>query len=282
MRTCNHSLAFPKALVLTFLMLLLEGSGCAELSIHMLDVGQGDALLILCDGQSLLVDAGPEETGTFVHNYVSQRITDNQLDYVIATHGHADHLGGMTEALRGFSIGQIYTPAAIPMSYWLNHILPKTKGGSFTVNKPQPKETFTLGTATIQFLNVLTEAEIENDLSLVIRIDYENTSVLLTGDLEGAGEISLLEAGADLKADVLKVGHHGGNTSTSDAFLKSVHPRYALISVGKGNKHGHPHQEVLTRLAKNSITVYRTDQFGTIIMTSDGQDWKAEVMKTGK
>ena len=122
-------------------------------------------------------------------------------------------------------------------------------------------------------------SEIPNNLCIVVRLDYGDTSALLTADLEGEGELYLLETGANLKADVLKVGHHGGNTSTTDAFLKAVDPEYAVISVGKGNKHGHPHQETINKLMKRNISIYRTDEFGTIVMTSDGKAWRTEVRK---
>jgi beta-lactamase superfamily II metal-dependent hydrolase len=114
---------------------------------------------------------------------------------------------------------------------------------------------------------------------LVLRIDYEKTSVLLTADIEGEAEMNLVNSGLPLKADVLKIGHHGGNTSTCEAFLKAVDPQYAVISVGKGNKHGHPHPEPLSNLEKKNVTVYRTDLFGTIVGTSDGEKWTFEVSK---
>ena len=127
----------------------------------------------------------------------------------------------------------------------------------------------------------MANAENANDLCIIVRIDYGQNSILLMADMEGEGEQFLLEQQTQLKADILKIGHHGGNTSTSEQFLKAVNPKIAIISVGTDNKHGHPHKEIINRLEKYNVTVYRTGVFGTIILTSNGTEWTVEVSKVG-
>lgn len=259
--------------------LLIPFSAAAELKIHVIDVGQGDAILVQCDGQSMLVDAGPEAAGSVVSRYLKETVGLSGLDIVVATHEHDDHLFGMPDALSGLSVKKVYSPASVPMSYWFTTILPRLKQKELEVVKPLPQESFQLGDAAVSFLNVLTEAGNANDLSLVLRIDYGGSSALLTADIEGNAETAMVQAGIPLKADLLKVAHHGGNTSTCESFLNAVSPQYAVISVGAGNKHGHPHRETLSSLANRNVTVYRTDLFGTVVCISDGEGWTFEVSK---
>ena len=265
--------------VLAFLLLLFPAAVRAELRVHFIDVGQGDAILVQCDGEAMLVDAGPLEAGPAVNRYLRETAGITELRYVIATHSHDDHLYGMPAALKGLSAGTVYSSPYIPMTYWFTEILPGMYNTDMVVKHPQEAETFMLGGAEVQFVNVPTASENENDHSIACRIVYGESSLLLTADIEGEAEISMLAAGVLLEADVLKVAHHGGNTSTCDAFLNAVKPEYAVISVGAGNPHGHPHQVVLDRLRKKNVTVYRTDEFGTVIASSNGYEWTFEVMK---
>ena len=265
--------------ICALILCILPMKVMADLRVHFINVGQGDSILVQCDGEAMLVDAGPLEAGRIVNDYVKNTAGIEILNYVIATHSHDDHLFGMPDALKGLAVEKIYSSSSIPLTYWFTEIMPGLNNKDMIVVSPQEREIFNLGGAEVQFVNVPTVSEVENDHSLACRIVYGECSVLLTADIEGEAEISMLDAGIDLKADVLKVAHHGGNTSTCDAFLNGVNPRYAVISVGSDNPHGHPHQRVLDRLQKKNIVTYRTDEFGTVIAVSDGHDWTFKVMK---
>lgn len=258
--------------------LYIVANGVAK--IHFIDVGQGDAILALCGGESLLIDAGPAEAGPVVNRYLKETLKTNILNYVIATHEHDDHIGGMPAALEGFQVEQIWSSPAIPMSWWLDHILPVTGQQTLRIEKPAPLSSFMLGSAAVTFINTTQEAVNPNDLSLAVRIDNGKSSAILTADIETEAEMNMLGKNVPLKASLLKVAHHGGNTSSSEAFIRAVSPSIAIISVGKGNKHGHPHAEPLRCLEKNGVSVYRTDENGTIICTSADDGWTVEVKKT--
>ena len=267
-----------KFLLALLALMMLPHMARADLTLHFIDVGQGDSVLVQCGGASMLVDAGPAEAGAVVNAYI-RNTGLSELDYVVATHEHDDHLFGMPDALSGLRVGTVYSSPAVPMTYWFESILPRLRQESLVLLRPQSLESFALGDATVTFLNTLTASENPNDLSLVLRIDYGETSALLTADIEGEAEMNLVNSTAPLKADVLKVAHHGGNTSTCEAFVKAVDPRYAVISVGKGNRHGHPHSGPLSNLEKRDVIVYRTDLFGTVTGTSDGKNWTFGVSK---
>ncbi len=268
-----------KLVILFFLTLLIPAVTKGEIKVHFIDVGQGDSILVQCDGENLLVDAGPQEAGSKVNAYLKNTAGVTVLKAVVATHEHDDHLFGMPDALSGLLIESIYSPKSIPMTWWFEQVMPRLPQSGLNVIKPNAGDSFRIGEAQVTFLNAMAQSEIPNNLSLVLRIEYRDTSVLLTADLEGDGEIRLLESGTKLASDVLKVAHHGGNTSTTDGFLKAVNPQIAVISVGKGNRHGHPHKETINKLIKQGISIYRTDEFGTIVLTSDGKSWTTEVSK---
>ena len=162
-------------------MLLLPVFASAEIKVHFIDVGQGDSILVQCDGETLLVDAGPEDAGTRVNNYIRELQGLDNLDYLIVTHEHDDHLGGMESALAGMSVNRIYSSTGISSSYWFQTLLPVLKQESLEVNYPSPNDSFQLGGATVTFVNPLTDSEKVNDCSLVVRIEYGDTAVLQIG-----------------------------------------------------------------------------------------------------
>ncbi len=268
---------FGAAIVCLFIA--IPALAFSELKVHFIDVGQGDAILVQCDGETLLVDAGSADAGETVNRYLTiiQRLEN--VDYVIATHEHDDHLGGMIIALHGLSVGHIYSSPLISSSYWFQTVLPILKQDSLDISYPAPMDSFKLGGATVTFVNTLTEAQSSNDSSLAIRIEYEDNSVLLTADIETEAEADMLRSGVPISSDVLKIAHHGGNTSCTEAFIRAVSPTIAIISVGAGNSHGHPHAEPLRMLEKQGVIIYRTDYYGTIICTSNGKEWTVEVSK---
>jgi len=248
-----------------------ESTAAETLVIHFLDVGQGDAALIQCGGQTLMIDGGDKNANQFIYSYLSEQGL-TYLDYIIATHPHDDHVKGLATALVLCDAGIVYSPVTEAEGEGFHDFIDKLayRGGHLTV--PHRGDTFSLGSATVTFL---TEPQPEwslNDQSLMVKIVFGNTSFIFTGDAEWLAEQDAIAGGIDLHADVLKLGHHGSLTSTSQEFLDAVQPKYAIISVGSGNKYGHPSDETLLKLTHMYVSVFRTDKHGTIICTSDGEN----------
>ena len=243
-----------------------EGSSFA---VHFIDVGQADGALILCDGQAMLIDGGNAEDSNLMYAYLKKQGVTH-LDYVIGTHAHEDHIGGLAGALNYATAGKVYCPVTDYDSKAFQNFKKAAKNRGCDLTVPKVGETFRLGSATCNILAVNTQKD-TNNTSIILRISYGETSLLFTGDAEREVEQALLEKGAPLHSTVLKVGHHGSDTSTGYAFLREVAPAYAVISVGKGNSYGHPTEEVLSRLRDAEVTTFRTDLQGDILCTSDGK-----------
>lgn len=238
---------------------------------HFLNVGQGDASLIICDGEAMLIDGGNSEKSSFIYSYLEQHgIT--HLKYIIGTHPDADHIGGLSGALNYATVDEAYCSELEYDTKTFKNFVKYLEKLGVNLQVPEVGQELTLGSATGQIIGPVITAEEGNNNSIVIRIEYGNTSFLFTGDAEYEEEKSIMESGAKLKSNVLKVGHHGSTYSTSRDFLKKVDPQYAIISVGKNNDYGHPHDKLLSRLKEKSVQVFRTDLQGTIICNSDGND----------
>lgn len=237
--------------------------------IDFIDVGQADAALVRCDGQTMLIDGGNVADSNLIYSYLQSRSIDH-LDVVVNTHAHEDHVGGLSGALNYATVGTAYCPVTEYSSKAFQNFVKYLDQQSVPITVPSPGDTFSLGSAQVQILGPISPSDEPNNTSIVLRIVYGNTSYLFTGDAQREEEAELLDAGYDLKSDVLKVGHHGSDTSTSYPFLREIMPEYAVISVGTGNSYGHPTQDVLSRLRDADVTLYRTDLQGDIILTSDG------------
>lgn len=251
-----------------------ETAGVSEsgsFTIHFIDVGQADSALVTCDGHSMLIDGGNADDSNLVYS-VLQRETDGHLDYVVGTHAHEDHIGGLSGAFEADTADVTFCPVTEYDSKAFRNFKTRAdeRGGGITV--PAVGDTFTLGEASITVVAVNSVHEDTNNTSIVIRIVYGDTSFLFTGDAEQETEEKILETGQDIESTVLKVGHHGSSTSTSQAFLDAVSPTYAVISCGKDNSYGHPHSETLAKLSSAGVEVLRTDELGDIYCTSDGTE----------
>ena len=243
-----------------------------NIKISFIDVGQAESILIQQGSYTMLIDAGYDTNAASVKDYISQQGI-NQLDYVIASHPHEDHIGGLSYILNSFKIGKIFMPKATDNTQAFEDFMSTVKNKNMTITTPVPGSTFKLGEAVCTVLGpVNTDVNDLNTYSIVIKITYGKNSFLLTGDAVESNEVAMIDAGYDVSADVLKVGHHGVYTSTSQVFLDKVNPKYAVISVGKGNLNGPPAPEVLTRLFNKEISTFRTDMNGTIVCTSDGNN----------
>ena len=238
--------------------------------VHFIDVGQADAALVICDGHYMLIDGGNAEDSDLVYSYLERHGAKN-LDYMVASHAHEDHIGGLSGALNYAKVDTALCPVTEYSSKVFQDMVKylEQQGKSLTV--PAPGDKFELGSARVEILGPVQEYDDTNDTSIVLRIDYGETSFLFTGDMETGAEKDLLESGADVRATVLKAGHHGSDTSTGYQFLREVSPQYTVISVGEGNKYGHPSDEVLSRFRDAGTEVYRTDMQGHIIAESDGK-----------
>lgn len=251
-----------------------ETAGVSEsgsFTIHFIDVGQADSALVTCDGHSMLIDGGNADDSNLVYS-VLQRETDGHLDYVVGTHAHEDHIGGLSSAFEVDTADVTFCPVTEYDSKAFRNFKTRAdeRGGGITI--PAVGDTFTLGEASVTVVAVNSVPEDTNNTSIVIRIVYGDTSFLFTGDAEQETEEKILESGQDIESTVLKVGHHGSSTSTSQAFLDAVSPTYAVISCGKDNSYGHPHSETLAKLASAGVEVLRTDELGDIYCTSDGTE----------
>ena len=240
------------------------------LEVYFLDVGQGDSEILRYGDKTMLIDAGTNaSTNVLLSDIKSLGIT--QFDIVVATHPHEDHIGGLDAVINNFSIGKLYMPRVTTTTKTFSDVLTAIKNKGYTVTAPVPGSTFNLG--DVQCMVLAPNSQKYDDLnnySIVIKVTYGSTSFLFTGDAQTLSEQEMLGKGFDMKADVLKVGHHGSDSSTSPQFLKAVSPKYGVIEVGKGNDYGHPHQITLDKLAAANVKVYRTDLNGTILFKSDG------------
>ena len=241
-----------------------------SLQVHFIDVGQADAALVICDGHYMLIDGGNAEDSDLVYSYLEHHGAKN-LDYMVASHAPEDHIGGLSGALNYAKVDTALCPVTEYSSKVFQNMVKylEQQGKSLTV--PAPGDKFDLGSARVEILGPVQEYDDTNNTSIVLRIDYGETSFLFTGDMETGAEKDLLESGADVRATVLKAGHHGSDTSTGYQFLREVSPRYTVISVGEGNKYGHPSDEVLSRFRDAGTEVYRTDMQGHVIAESDGK-----------
>ncbi|MBZ9608614.1 MBL fold metallo-hydrolase [Clostridium estertheticum] len=243
-----------------------------ELKVHYIDVGQADSILLQQGSNSMLIDAGNNADSELVKKYIADQGITN-LDFLVGTHPHEDHIGGLDYVINSFKIGKIYMPKAISTTKTFQDVVNAIKNKGMKATVPTPGESFKLGEATCTILapNGTGYKDTNND-SIVIKVSFGGNSFLFTGDAEDVSENEMLSKNYDLKADVLKVGHHGSKSSTTQGFLDKVSPKYAVVSVGKGNDYGHPVQSTMDKFKNKNIAVYRTDENGSIIATSNGKD----------
>ena len=240
------------------------------LTVRFLDVGQGDSILLACGDETMLIDGGPVEEGQFLVSRLN-RLDVTGLTYVVNTHPDEDHCGGLAAVLAKYPAEHVYSSVTEYTTKVFSNVVKYADEQGHPVEVPQTGDSWTLGSASVQVIGPVQTYSDPNNGSLVLRVDYGGTSFLFTGDMEQNAEADLMDSGANVRADVLKVGHHGSPTSSSEAFLEAVAPSIAVISVGKDNDYGHPGADVLARLEALGTTIYRTDTQGEIIITSDGQ-----------
>lgn len=241
------------------------------LEVLFIDVGQADAALLSSGGHHMLIDGGNREDSDKIYTVLKSRGVE-QLDYVVCTHAHEDHVGGLPAAISNFSVGKVFCSVDQYDSDVFKTFVEKTREKELSVTIPELYDTYTLGEANIIFIGPCEQSDETNNMSLVLKVYHGDNSFLFTGDAEYDSEKAIIESGADISCDVLKVGHHGSSTSTSYRFLYEANPKYAVISVGKDNSYGHPHDEVMSRLSDADVTVYRTDLSGDVLVKSDGKE----------
>jgi competence protein ComEC len=261
------------------LLLMLSLTSCVsieegnnDLKVHFIDVGQADSILVQQGNSSMLIDAGNNGDNKVVKSYLDgQGIT--ALDVVIGTHAHEDHIGSMDYIINSFQVGKVYFPKQTATTNTFKDFVTSVKSKELKLTVPAVGSSFKVGEAIVSILAPNgTGYEDANDYSIVVKVTFGSTSFLLTGDAEAVSESQMLSKELDVSATVLKVGHHGSRSSTGQTFLDRVNPKYAVVSVGKDNSYGHPTQEVMNRLNAKSIPVYRTDESGTVVATSDGSN----------
>lgn len=240
-----------------------------ELSVYFIDVGQADSILVINKDEAMLIDAGNNQDGQDVVSFIKEKgIT--KLNYVIGTHPHEDHIGGLDDVINSdIKIENVIMPKIQTNTRTFEDVLDAVENKNLSITAPNKGDNFKIGESNCQ---VMTDSILDkNNLNLssvVIRLEYGNNSFLFMGDSEEENEKTMIWP----KTDVLKVGHHGSNTSTSESFLNQVRPDYAVIMVGKSNNYGLPKEKIIERLKNVNAQIYRTDEMGTIKITSDGNN----------
>lgn len=223
----------------------------SNVKIHYIDVGQGDSELIQVNGKNILIDAGTSDMKAV--SYL-KKIGVAKLDYIIATHPHEDHIGSMDDVVKDFNVGTFYAPKVTTTTTTYSNMVNALKAKNLKITVPTVGSTLTIGDATLTFLapNSSTYQNL-NNYSIIVKLKYGNNSFIFMGDAEGVPESEILAKQLDVQADVLKVGHHGSTSSTTQAFLDKVNPKYAVISCAKNNDYGHPHKKTIDKLNTENI-----------------------------
>lgn len=253
--------------------------GDIKLKMHVIDVGQGDSILIQCGECNVLVDCGENGMGNTVLDYL-RKMGVSHLDWIIGTHPHSDHIGGMDTVIKSkeISIDHVMMPQTAkevtPTTMTYTEVLTAIKKKGLKITRPVPGTEYNLNGVTMLVLSPEKNAKYEdlNDYSIVLKFTYRNVSIITGGDASKNIEQQIISRDYDLSADIYKVSHHGGRDGNSQAYLDEINPRYAAISVGEDNKYGHPKNEILKRLKNLNCEVYRTDLDGDIIFESDGKN----------
>ena len=247
----------------------VSSEGNSDVSVHFLDIGQGDSIFVeLPNGECMLIDAGVANKGEFIKSYISES-GYNKIDYLVATHPHADHIGSMAYIVSNMDIGQVYMPNVSTTTKTYEKLLESIQQKGLKIKSA--KAGMNIVEESDLRVDILAPVKIDedelNNCSIIIKITYGYDSYLFIGDAE---KEELDTVSSDMSADVLKVGHHGSRTSTTEKFLEQVNPKYAVISCGEDNDYGHPHKETIDLLKMLDVEYYRTDIEGTITITSDG------------
>ena len=246
-----------------------------EVSVHFIDVGQAKAILVKTPTKTALIDAGENGQGELILTYLRRHGVE-RLDYLIGTHPHADHIGGMDEIIGRMDIGVIIMPEMqdeiIPTTKTYTDVLLAIVQKGYKITAAKPGDTYKLDDAVLTILAPVEQYNDLNNISVTSRLDFDEISFLFTGDIESAAEKDILAAGARLSADVLDIPHHGSNTSSTKDFIASVNPAMVVFSCGIDNSYGHPHREVLERFAAHGAKTYRTDLQGTIVISTNGKE----------
>lgn len=243
----------------------------STLRVHFIDVDQGDSILIESDNKYMLIDAGEKDKSKVVIDYLEE-VGVKKIDYVVGTHPHSDHIGGLADVIRHFDIGKIIMPDVIHTTRTFEDVLDAISEKGLKITKARVNDEYNIGDAS--FLVIApnkNDYSNLNNYSVGIKLQNGSNSFIFTGDAEVQSENEIINNGIKLDADVLKLGHHGSSTSNSKKFLDAINPDIAVISVGEDNQYGHPHIEVLQDLIDRNIILYRTDKQGSIILESDGR-----------
>lgn len=271
-----------KILTIILLLCLLVGClGCTQppqeqttgqFIVHFIDLGQSDSILLEYEGHFALIDSGYAETSDKLLDYLEKESVE-KLDLVVSTHMHGDHIGGLPAVLEAYEVEVLWHSRQTYYSDAYDKLLYYADQQDTLVETPVVTQLFLLGDVFLELLGPLQKSYTDiNNSSLVIMASYGENRFLFTGDMRHEAEKELMDAGTDLKADVLKVGHHGSYTSTSYLFLRTVQPDYAVIQCGRDNEYGHPHSEPMSRLRDADVDIYRNDKLGTVIAVSDGKN----------
>jgi len=252
-----------------------------KLQVHYIDVGQGDAILLVSPSKkTMLIDAGENDDEELIVNYIKKQGID-KLDYVVGTHPHADHIGGLDNVIRKLNIGDLYMPKVVHTTKTYESVINEARKKDLKIKGAKAGVEFLLDEDISVSMFSPKESKYKelNNYSPIMKVTYKDTSFLFTGDAEREVEEEVIDAGYDISANVLKVGHHGSTSSTTDKFLGKVNPSIAVIQVGKDNKYGHPHDETIKKLMDMGVEILRTDVNGDIILLSDGETLYKKVSK---
>lgn len=250
---------------------------------YYIDVGQGDSeFIIFPDGKTMLIDAGTREGGEQVIKLIN-KLGCKKIDFLIATHPHSDHIGGLADVIKEFDVDKIYMPKAVTQTKTYEYLLQTIQNKNKKIKTAKAGMNITNSDEFDYSADILSPVsdsyEDLNNYSAVVMIRFKNKKFLYMGDAEKQVENELLENKTDVNADVVKVGHHGSRTASTAKFLKAVGAKYAVFSLGKDNDYGHPHKQAIARWEKTGAEMYRTDQKGTITISTDGDSIKVETEK---
>ena len=235
-----------------------------NLRVYCLDVGQGDSILVVHNNKTMLIDASTNQMGSKVVEYL-KNLGITKIDYLIGTHPHEDHIGGLDNVIKNFEIGKFYMPKKQANTKTFEDVLDAASSKKLKISSPSIGDKFNVGDAECEVMSIKNEADNLNDCSIVIQMSYDGVKYLFTGDMESEIESSRTWN----EVDILKVGHHGSKTSSSKSFLNQTKPKVALISCGTGNDYGHPHDAAVKRLENIGAKIYRTDEEQTIMVLQE-------------